>query len=320
MQVSIQVRRLSPESGDAQPYWQEYTVEVEPSTTVLDALIQVREEQDDSLSLRCSCRSAICGSCAMRINGHAGLACKTKAELVAKGDSPTIIVEPMGNQPVIRDLVVDMASFWSKVQYIQPWLQNDGPEPEQEYRASNEAMIHLTGVMNCIMCGACVSDCTVLEVDKNFLGPAALAKAYRFIADPRDDKNYSRLGRYNQYGGIWDCTRCMECVQVCPKGVAPMDRIMTLREKAVEAGYWKSYGARHALVFEDLIERGGTLDEKWLPLRTWGLLNLPRLFSFSSVGLRAGYKMKMPPLVHHPPPGMENIRRIFEKVRQLQEK
>ncbi len=131
----------------------------------------------------------------------------------------------------------------------------------EEYIVPNDAMVHLAGVMSCIMCGACVSDCTVLEVDPNFLGPAALAKAYRFVGDPRDSADASRLGELNEYGGMWDCTRCMQCVEVCPKGVAPMDRIMSLRDEAMKAGYNNTYGARHANAFADSVEQSGRLDE-----------------------------------------------------------
>ena len=157
----------------------------------------------------------------MRINGHAGLACKTQAS-AAMGENNTIVVEPAGNMPVIKDLVVDFDLFWDKIMEVTPYLQPEGPEPEQEYIASNESMLHLSGVTACIMCGACVSDCTVMEVDPSFLGPAALAKAYRFTADPRDGDaqgvSRNRLEALNEPSGMWDCTRCLECVQACPKG------------------------------------------------------------------------------------------------------
>ena len=221
MEVTYRVRRYNPEAADPQSYWQEYSTEVDQYTTVLDSLIKIREDMDGSLALRCSCRSAICGSCAMRINGHAALACKTRASDISS-EGQAITVEPAGVMPVIKDLVVDMTPFWDKVKAVEPWLQPQGPEPEGEYIAPNEDMLHLAGVMDCIMCGACVSDCTVLEVDPNFLGPAALAKAYRFVGDPRDNSDKQRLKALSDYTGIWDCTRCYECVQVCPKGVAPM--------------------------------------------------------------------------------------------------
>ena len=232
MEVAVKIKRFNRESGSG-PYYEDFKVECEEHEMVLDALIKIREYQDQSLALRCSCRSAICGSCAMRVNGHAGLACNTKiTDALSRSD--TIVVEPMGNTSVIKDLVVDAKPFWERINKIQPWLSPTGPTPDHEYIVDNSAMLALNQVMGCIMCGACVSDCTVLEVDKRFLGPAALAKALRFAGDPRDGIEEDRLRKLGQAGGIWDCTHCFECVQVCPKGVAPMDQILELRRKAVE--------------------------------------------------------------------------------------
>ena len=185
MEITLRVQRFNPEAEQPTSYLQDYVLDLEPSDTVLDGLIKVRETQDDSLALRCSCRGAICGSCGMRINGHASLACKTK---LASFDphNCTINVAPMNNMPVIKDLVMDMDPFWSRIRQVTPWLQPQGPPPQQEYQAPSSAMTHLSGVMGCIMCGACVSDCASLEVNPSFVGPAALAKAYRFVADPRD--------------------------------------------------------------------------------------------------------------------------------------
>ena len=317
MQVTLKIKRFDPEAENPTPYQETFPLEIEDHFTVLDSLIKVREEVDESLALRCSCRASICGSCAMRVNGHARLACKTRVTSVIDQNG-AVNVEPAGNLPVVKDLVVDMEPFWGKIRDIQPWMQPKGPEPEQEYVVPNEAMQHLTSVMGCIMCGACVSDCTVLEVDKSFLGPAALAKAYRFVADPRDDADQSRFKLYNEPGGMWDCTRCFECVQVCPKGVAPMDRIMGIRERAMEAGFNKSYGARHAEAFTELVGHSGRVDELKLPLKTFGLFNLPKLIGLMPVAIRAGYRRKVPPILHRNIPGVEGVRRIVQKVKTIQ--
>ena len=316
MDVSLSVRRYNPDATNPEPYFQEYGIQVDRTATVLDTLIQVREEVDGTLTLRCSCRSAICGSCAMRINGQAGLACNTKmVDAVEQVGGGPVVVEPAGNMEVIKDLVVDFQPFWNKVRDVEPWLQAAGPEPEQEYLAPNEDMLHLAGVMSCIMCGACVSDCTVLEVDPNFLGPAALAKAYRFVGDPRDDADAGRLSSLNEYGGVWDCTRCMQCVEVCPKGVDPMGRIMALRDKAMEAGFTDSHGARHADAFTDFVEHSGRVDELRLPIKSkGGVFNVPEMLKLVPVGLRAQVKGKRPPIIHKKNPGQQNVRRIFEKV------
>ena len=313
MQATLHVKRLNPDSDASEPYYQDYALEMDDSATVLDGLIKVREEIDGTLALRCSCRSAICGSCAMRINGQAALACNTKLADAAS-DGGTVLIEPAGNMEVIKDLVVDFKPFWDKIKAVEPWLQNRGPEPEAEYIAPNEAMLHLADVMSCIMCGACVSDCTVLQVDSNFLGPAALAKAYRFVADPRDDSDRGRLGALNEYGGVWDCTRCMECVEVCPKGVDPMGRIMALRDQAMEAGYTNTYGARHAEAFVESVEHSGWLDELRLPIKTFGMFNIKEMLKLLPVGIRAQLAGKRPPIFHKKIPGAENVRRLFEKA------
>ena len=248
MKVKLDVGRFNPESEGDKSFRQEFDLEVEEYYTVLDALMQVRDYEDPSLAMRCSCRASICGSCAMKINGTSGLGCNTKIVDVIKKDG-TVKVDPAGNLPVVKDLVVDMEPFWSKVREIKPFLQTKGPEPQDEYIAPQQAMLDLVKPVGCIMCGACVSDCTVLEVDKNFLGPAALAKAYRFVADPRDNADNQRLSTLNEYGGAWDCTRCFQCVTACPKGVAPMDRIMELREHIMDADMPSTVGSRHVESF-----------------------------------------------------------------------
>ncbi|MCA9472618.1 MAG: succinate dehydrogenase iron-sulfur subunit [Nitrospirales bacterium] len=317
MSTTLRIRRFNPEQQAPAPFFQDYELELEPSDSVLDGLIKVRETLDDSLGLRCSCRGAICGSCGMRINGHATLACKTKI-VTATQEGTTIRVEPMNNMPVIKDLITDMSAFWDKIRQVRPWLQPSGATPEAEYLAPAEAMSHLSGVMTCIMCGVCVSDCTVLEVDSRFVGPAALAKAYRFVADPRDGQKAQRLNALNEPGGMWDCTRCMECIQVCPKGVGPMDRIMSLRAKGMDEHVSSTCGSRHAEVFTDIIERKGLLDEPMLALRTFGLGNWRRLLGMIPVALQSLRHKKVPPSgpFHRAIPGIEQIKRLFARVRR----
>ena len=316
MDVTLRVQRFDPEAADPKPYWEDFQVSIEDNGTVLDALIKVREDMDGTFSLRCSCRSSICGSCAMRINGHAGLACKTPAGNAIQDG--VITVEPAGNMPVVKDLVVDFDLFWDKIMAVEPYLKPEGPEPEAEYMASNEAMLHLSGVTSCIMCGACVSDCTVLEVDPTFLGPAALAKAYRFTADPRDgDQNgvsRDRLEELNKPSGMWDCTRCFECVQACPKGVAPMDRIMALRDQAMAAGLHNTNGARHTEAFSESVEHSGWLDELRLVPKSLGMTNVSGLLGYAPIAIQALTHGKMPPIVHKKIEKAGNVRKIFDKV------
>ena len=313
MQTRVRVRRYDPE-GSERPHFQDYEVEVPEHFSVLDALVKIREEIDPSLALRCSCRAAICGSCAMRVNDRARLACNTRLTAVVDGDG-ALTVEPMGNQRVVKDLVVDLQLFWGKVRAVEPYLQPDA-EPEEEFIASNESMLNLLTPMGCIMCGACVSDCTALEVDENFLGPAALAKSYRFVADPRDDRRGQRLDTLNEYGGVWDCTRCYMCVEVCPKGVAPMDRIMELRDALMESGVTNTPGARHVQSFARSVARSGWLDETMLAVDSWGRLNVLKLLGELPLGIRVLRRGKFPKPApfHHRRPGHQNVRRIFERI------
>src|SRR5918999_153496 len=179
-EYTLRIRRYSPETGDA-AHWDDFTIDLDGHRSVLDGILQARDTVDGSIGIRCSCRAAICGSCGVRINGKPMLACHTHldkaAETAADG---AIVVEPMGNMPVLKDLIVDMdAVHWKKIQRVTPWLLPDGDPPEREYVVPPESMIDVTQSMACIQCGACVSDCLSMEVDPLFIGPAALAKAYR---------------------------------------------------------------------------------------------------------------------------------------------
>ena len=272
-EYTVRVRRFKPESGDG-PYWEDFQVELDPTLSVLDGLLQAKDRDDGSLAVRCSCRAAICGSCGVKINGQSTLACLTqigeaqeRANRLDGGSNP-VVVEPMGNMPVVKDLVVDMEStHWEKIRRVTPWLLPEGEPPEREYIVPPESMIDITQSMACIQCGACVSSCLSMEVDPDFVGPAALAKAYRFVGDPRDAQPKERLYDLAQDPhGIYDCTHCFNCVDACPKGVAPMDQIMRLRRRAAdEYGITDiNNGARHEHAFVKIIERKGTLDESLL--------------------------------------------------------
>jgi succinate dehydrogenase / fumarate reductase iron-sulfur subunit len=293
---TIKVRRFQPESGEG-PYWEEFNVDLDPSLSVLDGLLQAKDDEDGSLAVRCSCRAAICGSCGMKVNGQSTLGCKTQigeaqeqankmkaatgvtaaaADSPIRGEDPNavgsdtstpIVIEPMGNMPVIKDLITDMEStHWTKIRRVTPWLLPHGEPPEREYVVEPESMIDITQSMACIQCGACVSSCLSMEADPGFIGPAALAKAYRFVGDPRDAETKERLHDLaNDPHGIYDCTHCFSCIDACPKGVAPMDQIMRLRRKAGEEGIEDpNSGHDHEIAFVKIIEKKGTLDEALL--------------------------------------------------------
>lgn len=331
MQFTIEVGRYNPEGTYAdgavpgEPYpppwdkspprrYQSYTVDLTEHAVVLDALIAIREYQDDSLAVRCACRSAICGSCAMWVNGHAHLACKSKlSEFIKDGKTR---VESPPSMPVIRDLVCDMAPFWKKHFDVKPWLEpkNPVPGPMEEYRVPNASMEELIQEVSCISCGACLMDCESFAVNSDFLGPQALAQAYRYVADPRDSHTHDRLGELSGPGGIWDCTHCYECVTQCPKGVEPLEQILKIRRLAVDAGFTNNPGTRHADAFAVSVKHSGRLNELTLLPKSVGLFNiigqlqtLPSAFNM----IRAG---KLPPIIHKSIPGVNRIKAIFNRL------
>jgi succinate dehydrogenase / fumarate reductase, iron-sulfur subunit len=276
-EYTLKLRRYDPQTGEA-PYYEEFGVDLEPHRSVLEAILTVKAEQDGSVGIRCSCRAAICGSCGVRINGKPGLACHTHLEHAAQSgvnaDGTTILVEPMGNMPVIKDLIVDMdAVHWKKIQRVTPWLINKQPVPEREYVVPHENMVDVTQSMACIQCGACVSDCLSMEVDPLFVGPAALAKAYRFVGDPRDAEQHERLKDLAEDPhGIFDCTHCFNCIDACPKGVAPMSQIMRLRRIATNDHHIvdRNNGERHERTMTYLIRDYGLLHEAEMLPRSYG--------------------------------------------------
>src|SRR5512147_3146884 len=277
-EYTLKVRRFQPEGREG-PYWETFDVDLDPTLSVLDGLLQAKDREDGSLAVRCSCRAAICGSCGMKINGQSTLACKTMLEeaqdyadshaVGAQADGEVskangrnvIVVEPMGNMPVIKDLVTDMEStHWTKIRRVTPWLLPEGDPPEREYIVPPESMIDITQSMACIQCGACVSSCLSMEADPDFIGPAALAKAYRFVGDPRDAETKERLHDLaHDPHGIYDCTHCFSCIDACPKGVTPMEQIMRLRRRAAENGIDDdpNNGHNHMAAFVKIIEKKG---------------------------------------------------------------
>jgi len=264
-EFTLRIRRYNPESGEP-AYWDEHTVSLEPHRSVLEGILQARNDTDGSIGIRCSCRGAICGSCGVKVNGKSTLACHTHLDKAKKDAKDGVIeIEPLGNMPVIKDLIVDMdAVHWKKIQRVTPWLIAKEPVPEREYIVDRLSMVDVTQSMACIQCGACVGDCLALEVDPLFVGPAALAKAYRFVGDPRDATQAERLKDLAEDPhGIYDCTHCFKCIEACPKGVAPMNQIMRLRRRAGQDHHItdQNNGERHESAFVTLVGKYGLLAE-----------------------------------------------------------
>jgi succinate dehydrogenase / fumarate reductase iron-sulfur subunit len=246
----------------------------------------------------------------MRMDGAAVLACKTPmAPLAEAGRVP--VISPMGNLPVIKDLVVDMAPFWDKFKAVKPWLEEDDAPPVKEWRVQQEELDRIMKEALCIQCGCCVSECNSMEADPDFLGPAALAKAQRFVGDVRDRDRTERLRSLNGPHGVWDCTRCYFCNQRCPKGVDPRDAIAKLGAEIYSEGMLSDKGARHAQVFDVSTRATGYLLETALVPYTDPLKAMDVKFALNLA--RAG---KVPnPLKPHRAKKLDEVRKLHKLLK-----
>ena len=229
MNIILKIQRYNP-GTDKKPYFQEYTVDIEPNERLLDALTKVKRFQDGSLGFRKSCAHGVCGSDAMRINGKDGLACKTLVKEVAEKDGDTVTVEPLRHLPVLRDLIVNQDDFFAKFRSVKPFLVNDEKVERQERLQSQEERMAFDDTTNCILCAACYSACPVLDKKPKFIGPAACAQAYRFIADSRDRAQEERLLHLHTSEGVWACDNHFRCTQCCPRSILITKRINQTKE------------------------------------------------------------------------------------------
>ncbi len=225
----FRIYRFNPEEDGDRTY-QDYTVKCPRGSTVLDALNQIKWYQDGTLTYRRSCRHGICGSCAMTINGINMLACEAQVQTL-KG---VICVEPLRSFHVIKDLVSDMEGFYERYRIVKPYLIARVPPTDKEHYQSQEDRKLLDGSYECILCGACTSSCPSYWADKDFLGPAALLKAYRFIFDSRDEGTEQRLQALDNKHGLWRCHTIFNCVEACPKGLNPTKGIGMLKRKVIK--------------------------------------------------------------------------------------
>jgi len=224
--MKISIYRFDPDK-DKKPRMQDYEVERSPTDVMLlDLLIKIKA-QDDSVSMRMSCREGVCGSDAMNINGKNGLACITKIDDLKH----PIVIRPVPGLPVIRDLVVDMDQFFEHYHSIKPYLVNHDEPPKQERLQSPEDRKKLDGLYECILCGACTTACPSFwwKPDK-FIGPAGLLQAYRFLADSRDQATEDRLKVLDDPDRLYRCHNIMNCADVCPKGLSPSKAISQIKQ------------------------------------------------------------------------------------------
>lgn len=263
----------------------------------------------------------------MRINGRSALACKENvgsevARFSPDAEVPEITIAPMGNMPVIKDLVVDMSSFWANLKAVDPYVSTAARQvPEREFLQSPEERDKLNQTGNCILCGACYSECNAREVNPNFVGPHALAKAYRMVADSRDDRTVDRLEQYNEgTSGVWGCTRCYFCNAVCPMEVAPMDQIGKIKNAILDSEtVQESRSIRHRRTLINLVKQGGWVDERLFGLKVVAnnFRDLPGLLSLAPLGLRMLQRRKFP-LGFEKSEGTKTIRSLIESVQAFE--
>lgn len=226
--ITLRISRFNP-SENTEKKFEEFKIPVQKWTTVLEAILYVKQNLDHSIAVRYSCRQASCGSCGMKINGKPRLACYTK---ISELESNVITIEPMNNFPIIRDLAVDFKQLFSTHKKMKPFIVNEESEVQsntKEFIQTPKDLEKFLQFSYCIKCGLCNSACPTMATDKSFVGPQGLAQAYRYTADNRDQGKKDRLKIVDQSHGIWRCHFAGSCSNVCPKGVDPAMAIQLLR-------------------------------------------------------------------------------------------
>lgn len=233
MDVQLRIRRFNPEIDPA-PHWEEYHVEAEPTDRVLDLLHQVKWHQDGTLTFRRSCAHGVCGSDAMLINGRNRLAC----EYLVRDAGAKISVEPLRGLPVIKDLLMDLDPFWDSYRSVMPFLVNDEQPPDdgRERRQSQEEQARFDDTSKCILCGACTTACPSFWTNPEYVGPAAIVNAHRFIFDSRDQAREERLQIMAGADGVWRCRTIFNCVEACPRGIEITRAILEVTREVEQRG------------------------------------------------------------------------------------
>ncbi len=291
--ITFKVFRFNAET-DYLPYYNTIEMEVTSEEVVLDILNRIKWEHDGSFSYRRSCRHGICGACAVKVNGKGVLACKERMNDIIDLFGTELTIEPLSIKRAVKDMVIDKEDFWNKHDQVQPYLVDEIDEhPESENLVSPKEEAALLDADYCIQCGLCHYSCPVVEINEDFIGPAAFAAAYRFNADVRDHAKTERLDTVNTPSqGVWDCVKCFECAEVCPKEVNPIEKITKLHNQAFEEGVApNNVATRHAVGFAHSIKRHGLLDEAELVRYSEG--TIPMLMKHGKVGFKMFTKGKV---------------------------
>lgn len=313
-EVEFKIQCYDPEVDD-KPYYKYYDIELEKGVTVLRAINHVKDHIDPSLTFRFFCQAGICGSCSVKVNGVAKLACTTQLwdVLPAGANKAEVLIEPLGNLKIIRDLVVDVDPVVEKLTKYKTWTESKMTDSElgkKEFRVTPAEFEPINAATDCILCASCYSECSISEVTGGYISPLVMLRAYRQNKDTRDVATKKRLDILNQDGGIWDCTHCYKCVEACVKDIPIMDAIQGLRQQSIEAGY-KTEGSRHALAFQQDIISHGRLKEVTLPLRTLGLGKTLAMIPFA---LKMGAKGRVPPIIPHKIKEQQEVKDLMNAV------
>ena len=229
MKMRFRIHRFNP-GLDNESWFQEYDLSAEPEMRILDCLNQIKWNLDGSLSYRMSCAHGVCGSCAVKINGRCGLTCQ---KLARDYEGDEVLIEPLPNFKVLRDLIVDMNQFFSLVASIRPYLIAHTPPPEKERIQNQDNRRKIDEVIRCILCASCTGACPVSGENPEYLGPAVIVQAFRRIFDSRDEESDSRMKQMDHPDAVWPCKNYFECTRVCPKEI-PVTKSINFIKREIE--------------------------------------------------------------------------------------
>jgi succinate dehydrogenase iron-sulfur subunit len=230
MKCTFLIYRFDP-ALDKEPHYQEYTIDAEPTDKILDCLNRIRWDQDPTLAYRFSCAHGICGSDALVINGRIELACQKLVRDFKSGNN--FVIEPLPFFKVVKDLIVDLDPFFERYRKVRPYMIHEGELPEKELLQDAANQEFVEPALRCILCASCTAACPINRANKDYLGPAALLRAFRYIFDSRDSARDSRLDQIDSDDGIWGCKTMWWCTEVCPKGI-PVTKCLAQIKRVVK--------------------------------------------------------------------------------------